>query len=203
MELRELVDSIADEIYKVMIKNKQQNKDKQTIKLDGSKIYFDDSVGKISGNIEIEYVNKEEYDKQEEKIQQVIEEGKKLIYPFRYENWEKTVRDSFNSPLYKGKDIYISLAIMQALEDKNIKGSKKLYEDYLREHLQEENCVSILRLVRKNVMTFSKDGYLFYKFTSGRTWVQSEEEFAARIINENEDYKRMKNGEEFTKIKKN
>ena len=43
MELRELVDSIADEIYKVMIKNKQQNKDKQTIKLDGSKIFFDDS----------------------------------------------------------------------------------------------------------------------------------------------------------------
>ena len=47
MELRELVDSIADEIYKVIIKNKQQNKDKQTIKLDGSKIYFDNSVGKI------------------------------------------------------------------------------------------------------------------------------------------------------------
>lgn len=143
----------------------------------GHKLHSD-SVSMDSAYMEVCGYTKEEHDqkmhdwqenyKRQEKIEKQkakenipnwIEKGKLLIFPERYEEWEKCVQIRAND-LYHGLELDSALEIMQALEDgaSMQEASKILYN-------QGHSGMSA-ELVRNLLFSFSSKGPEFWEATA-------------------------------------
>ena len=109
--------------------------------------------------------------------------GKKLVYPFRYDDWKKSVEDSINSPDY-GVVTDRTLEILQAIAD------KKPLEEVIKIFEAQGNTKTKKRQICWRVVVFSKNGYPFYEATHGEHWTLDECLFIKEKMLENEKYGR-------------
>lgn len=128
----------------------------------------DSAYLKVTGYTKEEYCNKikseEEQRKEQNKINREkaienipkwIEEGKKIIFPERYEEWEKIVISCANG-IYYGKEIESALVIMNALENgATMEQAKEIFKK------NGEGTA-----VRNVIFHFSKQGPEFWEATS-------------------------------------
>ncbi len=131
----------------------------------------------VTGKTEIEYKKdlnrqREEYKKDFEKWQkeyqteQAIlnipywtERGQRLIYPERYQEWEKWVNNRARD-LYYGADLEVALEIMQIIENgATIEEATNIFEKQV--HADMPNS-----MIRKIIFNFSSKGPEFWEATS-------------------------------------
>ena len=114
---------------------------------------------------------------------QQIEKGKKLIYPFRYDEWKMSVEDGLTRPEPDcGVVIDRTLEILQAIED------KKPLEETIKIFEEQGNTDSDKNNIRWRVMVFSKNGYPFYEATHDANWDLDECIFIKDKLFENEKH---------------
>lgn len=98
----------------------------------------------------------EELEKAKENISSWLERGKKLVYPQRYKDWEKTVYKRAEG-LYYGRDIEAALEVMEAI-DKNVPFEQ------IKEIVDRQNhSGSSYGLLLNSIVRFSKNGPDFYE----------------------------------------
>lgn len=104
--------------------------------------------------LEIEQERRIEAKKQraESMITQWIEKGKHLIYPEKYEDWERCVVLEANDSLYYGTTLDYSLEIMQALED------GKPLEEVINIYNNQGHSGGSAGTTQRIVFSFSKKG---------------------------------------------
>ena len=104
--------------------------------------------------LEIERERRMEAKKQraESMITQWIEKGKHLIYPEKYEEWERCVVLEANDSLYYGTTLDYSLEIMQALED------GKPLEEVINIYNNQGHSGGSTGTTQRIVFSFSKKG---------------------------------------------
>ncbi|MBR3146157.1 MAG: hypothetical protein IKF47_02715 [Bacilli bacterium] len=114
-----------------------------------------------------------------------IEEGKKLIYPFRHDEWITAVKDAAMSPSC-GIITDRTLEIMHAIED------KKPMEEIVRIFEEKKTKTHDDIRVIWRVLTFSKNGYPFYEKVHdsvwGAVWFLDECLDIKKILLDNEKY---------------
>ena len=114
---------------------------------------------------------------------QQIEEGKKLIYPFRYDEWEMSVEDGLTRPEPDcGVVIDRTLEILQAIED------KKPIEEIIEIFESQGNTDDQKNNIRWRTIVFSKNGYPFYEATHDANWDLDECIFIKDKLFENEKH---------------
>ena len=112
-----------------------------------------------------------------------IEEGKKLIYPFRYDEWKMSVEDGLTRPEPDcGVVTDRALEILQAIED------KKPLEEIVQIFEAQNNTESKKNNIRWRVLVFSKNGFPFYEATHDAYWTLDECLFIKDKFFENEKY---------------
>ena len=141
-------------------------------------ILHSETVSMDSAYMEVLGCTKAEYDKQikkwrenykkEEKlaeqraIQNIpkwIEKGQTLIYPERYEEWEKCV-NTYAANLYHGLELNSALEIMQALENgTTIEEASKMLNN-------QKHSSMTASLVRNIIFSFSSKGPEFWEATA-------------------------------------
>ena len=116
-----------------------------------------------------------------ENIPNIIESGKALIYPFRHEEWAKLVEADANGD-YSGMITGVALEIMLAIEEE--KPIEELVEMF------KKQCDSgwSASLVRNIVMTYSRNGYPFYKAITDGEMIEEECNAILKIMQDNEDH---------------
>ncbi len=124
-----------------------------------------------------------------------IEKGKKLIYPFRYEQWIEYVHDSAMSPNC-GLITDRTLEILQAIED------KKPLEKIVDVFNKQDNNYNQQRMVGWRVMIFSKNGYPFYEAIHSGVWTLDECLEINDILLENEKYGELSDTMDTSKSKR-
>ena len=144
-----------------------------------TKVQYDASVKKrIKRN---ERIMKELEDQAVERIPEQIKRGEKLIYPQRMEEFKKLVKIRATD-LYKGWDVEQALDIMEALEE----GTPIPYLVHDFENAGHTGLSATA--TRGYVMRYSKNGEEFFRATARRELDPEEEEFVARIKEENEKF---------------
>ena len=116
-----------------------------------------------------------------ENIPNVIERGKPLIYPFRHEDWAKLVEADANGD-YCGLITTDAIEIMTAIEEE--KPVEKLVEMFK----EQGHSGWSASLTRNVIMTYSRNGYPFYKATRYGKWTEEECEVILKIIQDNEEH---------------
>lgn len=116
-----------------------------------------------------------------ENISNLIERGKALIYPFRHEEWAKLVEADVNGD-YSGLITTDALEIMTAIEE------EKTIEELLEIFDKQDHSGWTASLTRNVIMTYSKNGYPFYKATKYGKWTQEEFETILKLMQENEEH---------------
>lgn len=113
-----------------------------------------------------------------EKIPAWIEQGKKLIYPEKLDQWKQCVC-SRAADLYHGSELVNALEIMEALDaGKDIKEVNKLVD--------EGHSGASFGMLCKIVVNFSKRGP---EFVRNNEYAKEWEEYAAKIEKENNVFK--------------
>lgn len=149
--------------------------------------------------IKVTGLTKDEYIKKQERIQQrkleedaiereiaiknipnLIEKGKKFIYPQRYKKWADCVEIRVED-IYHGKDIECAISVMSLLD----KGTsfQEIY-DTIKEQGHTGTSYSSLMSMITN---FSKKGPEFYRFVDKEP-TQATEKFLEKIENENKQF---------------
>ncbi len=121
-------------------------------------------MGKNYEEIEA-FIKKELNAKRQEAKKKVpfwIEKGKELIFPERYEDWEKCVNRAVNDGYYLGDDIAISLEIIEALKN------GATLEDADKILMEKSNSASSESEIRNIVFGFSDRGPEFYEKSISR-----------------------------------
>ena len=114
-------------------------------------------------------------------IPNVIERGKSLIYPFRHEEWAMLVEADANGD-YCGLITTDAIEIMTAIEEEKTVGE-------LVEMFKEQGHSGwSASLTRNVIMTYSRNGYPFYKATKYGKWTKEECEAILKIIQDNEEH---------------
>ena len=147
---------------------------------------------KIMLKIESEKEDVKDLDIDEEvaaKIPGWIEKGKTLIYPERYEEWEKCV-NARASDLYQGIDLENALEIMELLENGGtLDEAKKIFDNANHSGFSAS-------MVRSIVLTFSKQGPDFYRETAFRELSEQEKDKLKEIFLQNRKFERNREAEE-------
>ncbi len=115
-----------------------------------------------------------------ENIPNQVEKGKEYIYPFRHEDWAKTVEADANGDYY-GLITKYAIEIMSAIEE------EKPIEELVEIFKNQNHSNWSASLTRSVVMKYSRNGYPFYKATHDGNWRVKECEFIQKIIKENEN----------------
>ncbi len=104
----------------------------------------------------IDYVEQEGKKRADKMIPDWIEKGKQLIFPERWQEWEKLVYIN-SANLYLGKTIEFVLEILEALENGvQIEETVKILN-------QQGNSGASIGLVRNNIFHFSSKGPEFFE----------------------------------------
>ena len=116
-----------------------------------------------------------------ENIPTQIEKGKTLIYPFRNEEWAKLVEADANGD-YCGRITSCAIEIMTAIEE------EKTVEELVEMFKEQDHSGWSASLIRNIIMTYSRNGYPFYKATRYGKWTEEECEAILKIIQDNEEH---------------
>lgn len=116
-----------------------------------------------------------------ENIPNVIERGKPLIYPFRHEEWAKLVEADANGD-YFGLITADAIEIMTAIEE------EKPVEELVKMFNEQGHSGWSASLTRNVIMTYSRNGYPFYKATRYGKWTEEECEAILKILQDNEEH---------------
>ena len=128
-------------------------------------------------------------------IDDKLERGQKLIYPFRYEAWKQLVLDDAEG-MYTGYITEQALEIMEAIEA----GKNK---DELVEMFEEQgHSGHSASLVMSIVTVYSKNGTKFLKAVHRGKWTPEDFEFMNKVAEDNKNYLDSLNKEEKKKSKK-
>ena len=115
-----------------------------------------------------------------ENVSNLIEKSKPLIYPFRHEEWAKLVEaDAFGD--YSGMITETAIEIVSAIEE------EKPVEDLVEIFKKKADTGWSASLVRNVVMTYSKNGYPFYKAITDGEFTEEECEAILKIMQDNEE----------------
>lgn len=109
-----------------------------------------------------------------------IKKGEELIYPFRYTDWEQTVKASAIS-IYHGLITEHALDIMEAIEE------EMPVDEIVKIFDKQGHSGWSASLTRNIVMMYSKNGYPFYKATHYGNWTIEEYDSILKIMRENEE----------------
>ena len=161
-----------EEIYEIL-KRADENSENVYINRLGINIYSKnitlDKVYKIiTGYTKEKYIKKRkkeneelinwlklEEKREEERKNNLIEEGFKLIYKEKRKQWKKEVEKSFKN--YRLRDIYNSLEIMRILENEND------LEKAVAAFNSQKNNIVLTRKIKNIMYDFTRDGKEFCK----------------------------------------
>ncbi len=190
------LDTVVKRLLEAKVEGKHVFCDFNGVKLYSDSITIDYAYFMIYGCTKakwIEKLKKEEEEKQKkleedrkhakviENILNLIERGKALIYPFRYEEWAKLVEaDAFGD--YSGMITETAIKIMTAIEE------EKPIEELIEIFKNKADTGWSAGLIRNVVMTYSKNGYPFYKATRYGKWTEEECEAILKIMQDNEEH---------------
>ena len=137
-------------------------------RLDSDTVSMDSAYMTVMGVTKAEYdvemqkiLREKELEKQNAKanIPNWIEEGKKIIYPERYEEWEECVGIRA-SDIYHGRELDNALEIMMALEeDASMEEVKEIFD-------KQNHSGASAGIVRSIVFSFSNKGPEFWEATN-------------------------------------
>lgn len=116
-----------------------------------------------------------------ENIPNQIERGKALIYPFRHEEWAKLVEADAKGD-YCGGITDNAIEIMTAIEE------EKSIDELLEIFKEQGHSGWSAGITRNVIMTYSRNGYPFYKATKNGKWTEEECEAILKIIQDNEEH---------------
>ena len=188
----ESIDTVVEKLLKAKTEGRHVFCNFNDVKL------YSDNITIDSANTEICGITKEELDEKMsveearkrmeehrkraiENIPNVIERGKALIYPFRHEEWAKLVEADAHGD-YCGGITEDAIEIMTAIEE------EKSVEELLEIFKEQGHSGRSAGLTRKVVMTYSKNGYPFYKATRFGKWTKKECEAILKIMQDNEEH---------------
>ena len=116
-----------------------------------------------------------------ENVSNLIEKSKPLIYPFRHEEWAKLVEaDAFGD--YSGMITESAIGIMIAIEE------EKPVEELVEIFKKKADTGWSASLIRNVVMTYSKNGYPFYKAITGGEFTEEECKAILKIMQDNKEH---------------
>lgn len=190
----ETIDTAVKKLLEAKANGKHVFCDFNGVKLYSDSVTLDSAYTEICGCTKAEWDEKLKKDIEEsrkrreedqkraiENISNLIERGKALIYPFRHEEWAKLVEADVNGD-YSGLITTDALEIMTAIEE------EKTIEELLEIFDKQDHSGWSASLTRNVIMTYSKNGYPFYKATKYGKWTQEEFETILKLMQENEEH---------------
>lgn len=187
-----------DTAVKMLLKAKAESRsvfcDFNGIKLYSDNVTIDSAYTKICGCTKAEWDERlrkkiEESNKKMEEdrkyaienIPNVVEKGKSLIYPFRHEEWTKLVEAD-------AKGNYCGLITVDAIEIMTAIEEEKPVEELVKIFKEQGHTGFSASLTRNVIMTYSRNGYPFYKATGYGEWTEEECEAILKIMQDNEEH---------------
>lgn len=109
-----------------------------------------------------------------------VKRGTELVYNFIVDRWAYAVVKSALG-IDRGGIIRATIEIMDAIEQDHIEKATEIFEGLKLNDNSKDT-------VRKNVMTFSKNGYPFYEATHHGDWTEDECEVVFEVFNMLDEY---------------
>ena len=190
----ESIDTAVEKLLKAKAEGRHVFCNFNDVKLYSDDVTMDSAYIKICGCTKAEWDEKmrksseearkriEEHRKRAiENIPNVIERGKALIYPFRHEEWAKLVEADAHGD-YCGGITEDAIEIMTAIEE------EKSVEELLEIFKEQGHSGWSAGLTRNVVMTYSRNGYPFYKATRLGKWTEEECKAILKVFQDNEEH---------------
>lgn len=187
------IDTVVKRLLEAKVEGKHVFCNFNGVKLYSDSVTLDSAYTEICGCTKAEWDERRKKDHEElvksleedkkraiENIPSQIERGKALIYPFRHDSWAELVKASAEGD-YHGLMTENAIEIMTAIEE------EKPMDEILKIYEEQGHSGWTYSVTRHIIMTYSRNGYPFYKATHYGKWTIEECEAIQKIIQENED----------------